>query len=408
MSMTRREFLKIPTLASIGWCLPEFLPRSAAAGPCGRDGNSVLVVLQLTGGNDGLNTVVPFTDDAYARNRTTLRLEKGRLHRLTSDLGLHPDMKEFRRLYDDGLLGIVQGVGYPQQSRDHDGGLRVWQVADPAESPRQTGWVGRAADGAWRPDGRGPVPAAFVGKISRPDALNARSVVIPTVRALRDLVFHEPPGGHTGSTHGKGAAGSDPLLDFVTRTDRNARLHGTRLEKISSRFDASGNYPSYPLAGELQQAARLIEADIGIRIIFTELGGGGIGGFDNHANQLGNHCAMLHQLSESVGAFMRDLKRVDALDRVLLMTFSEFGRTLSENGRHGTGHGEAAPMFLAGGKVSAGLIGEHPSLTDLAEDAPKFHTDFRRVYATVLDQWLGYDSQAVLGGTFEPLKLLNL
>ena len=152
----------------------------------------------------------------------------------------------------------------------------------------------------------------------------------------------------------------------------------------------------------------LIRADIGIRIFFTELGGGGIGGFDNHANQLGNHCALLGQLSESVAAFVGDLKRDKLLDRVLLMTFSEFGRTVKENGRRGTGHGAAAPVFLAGGRLKTALVGKQPSLTDLDNDAPKFHIDFRRIYATVLDRWLGFESRTVLDRQFKPLDILNV
>ena len=171
--------------------------------------------------------------------------------------------------------------------------------------------------------------------------------------------------------------------------------------------DGSADYPPFGLARDLRTVAQLIRADIGIRIFFAELGGGGIGGFDNHANQLGNHCALLHQLAESVAAFIYDLQRDKQLDRVLLMTFSEFGRTVKENGRRGTDHGAAAPMFLAGGKVKGGLVGTHPSLTDLDKGALKMHTDFRRVYATVLDRWLGFESEAVLGGRFQPLDILK-
>ena len=154
--------------------------------------------------------------------------------------------------------------------------------------------------------------------------------------------------------------------------------------------------------------AQLIRAEVGIRIYYTELGGEEPGGFDNHANQRDNHAALLRQLSDSVAAFVLDLRRDRLLHRVLLMTFSEFGRTLAENGRRGTDHGSAAPMFLAGGKLKGGLVGPHPSLTALENGGPKHHTDFRRVYATVLDRWLGLDSQAVLGGKFEPLDLLQV
>jgi len=170
---------------------------------------------------------------------------------------------------------------------------------------------------------------------------------------------------------------------------------------------ASDDYPSFGLAGDLRTIARIIRAKVGIRVFCAELGGGGIGGFDNHANQLGNHGALLHQLAEALAAFVRDLDRDKLLDRVVVMTFSEFGRTLKENGRRGTGHGAAAPMFLVGGRVKGGLVGPHPSLTDLENGSPKCHTDFRQVYATVLEKWLGCNCQAILGRQFETLNLFN-
>ena len=183
-----------------------------------------------------------------------------------------------------------------------------------------------------------------------------------------------------------------------------------RARRIEAATRATANAADYPvcgLAGDLRTVARLIRADVGIRIFFTEIGGGGIGGFDNHANQLGNHCALLGQLAESVAAFIDDLRRDKRMDRVLLMTFSEFGRTVKENGRRGTDHGAAGPVFLAGGRLKGGLVGSHPSLTDLDNDALKFHTDFRQVYATVLDRWLGLDSKVVLDRPFEPLDILK-
>ncbi len=197
------------------------------------------------------------------------------------------------------------------------------------------------------------------------------------------------------------------LLDFLQRGTLDACAASRRLRAVAQNADSAGNYPAFQLAKTLRLVARLIRADLGIRIFCTDLGGGDIGGFDNHANQLGNHCALLHQLSESVAAFVDDLRRDKLLDRVLLMTFSEFGRTVAENGRRGTGHGAAAPLFLAGGRLGGGLIGEHPSLADLDQGAQKVHTDFRRVYATVLESWLGFDSQLVLGGKYKPLDVLR-
>jgi len=184
-------------------------------------------------------------------------------------------------------------------------------------------------------------------------------------------------------------------------------MNSQRIQAIAGKGTATSPYPPLQLAQTLRTVAQLIRADVGIRVFLTELGGAGFGGFDNHAGQRDNHAALLHQLSESVTAFVRDLHRDGLLSRVLLMTFSEFGRTVSENGRRGTGHGAAAPAFLAGGKVRGGLVGSHPSLTDLEQDAPKPHTDFRRLYATVLDHWLGFNSEAILGQRFEPLPLLK-
>jgi uncharacterized protein (DUF1501 family) len=165
----------------------------------------------------------------------------------------------------------------------------------------------------------------------------------------------------------------------------------------------SATYPPFPLAQTLATVAQLIRADLGIRIYFAELGGGGIGGFDTHADQAKNHGALLRELAESTAAFVDDLHQDRLLDSVLVMTFSEFGRTLSESGRRGTNHGAAAPMFMIGGKVKGGLWGAHPSLTDIEADAPKFHTDFRRVYATVLERWLNLKSEKILPPGFAPL-----
>jgi uncharacterized protein (DUF1501 family) len=405
MSHTRRDFLRAAlgtsVLLSSGSVAPDWLVRSAtAASPRRNDRNTVLVVLQLTGGNDGLNTVVPYADEEYARNRTTLRLPTSDLHKIDSRLGFHPRMEAFERLYQDGYLSIVQGVGCPNPDQDHDRAMRMWHTADPQRLKRQTGWLGRTVDRAWSPAAP-DTAAVFVGPIDRPFALNAENVVVPSIRSAGTMVFRQNAGGSVGT------ARSADLLQFLRQSTLNARAKSERIDAVVKTADVSGDYPSFGLARDLRTVAQLIRADIGIRIFFTELGGGGIGGFDNHANQLGNHCAMLHQLAESVAAFLYDLKRDRQLDRVLLMTFSEFGRTVKENGRRGTDHGIAAPLFLAGGKVKGGLVGPHPSLTDLDKGALKMHTDFRRVYATVLDRWLGFESEPVLGGRFESLDVLK-
>ncbi len=411
MTATRRDFLKVSlgatTMASFGSAVPDFLLRSAA-GASG-DGERVLVVVQLSGGNDGLNTVVPYEDDEYGRHRTTLRLPRRELHRIGQDLGLHPRMGACKELFDEGRLAIVQGVGYPDEDRGHPGAMRVWHTGDPDRRDRQTGWVGRVADRHAASEGADG-PAAFVGSIPTPHALNAGRAHVTAVRSPRDLVL-QPTTGRSPwerTAEPDRSEADNPFLALVQRASLRACAHSQRIEEVSGSSRGAGEYPPFQLAGDLRTIAQLIRAELGIRVFFVELGGGGIGGFDNHANQLGNHCALLHHLSESLGAFLADLQRDRLSDRVLLMTFSEFGRTLAENGRRGTGHGAAAPVLLAGGRLRGGLVGQHPSLTDLDEGAPRFCIDFRRVYATVLDRWLGFESRAVLGGSFEPLDVLGV
>ncbi len=396
MAMTRRSFLKTTLGASALATGMPLIPESSQ-GAMRSDGNDrVLVVLQLTGGNDGLNTVVPYGDDVYAQGRPTLALPKRDLHKIDDYVGFHPRMQAFSRLFKEGHLSIVQGVGCPNLSNDHDEAMRVWHTADPVG--HHTGWLGRTAD-HMRKQGRG-VPVAFVSSIKRPFVLCAQGAIIPRVDSVDTLTLSQPI---PASTRDSGQ--DNPLLDFVRSSSTNSRIMSQRIKAVTT---TPADYPSFKLAQNLHTIAQLIRADVGIRVFFTELGGDGFGGFDNHANQLGNHCALLHQLSESVGAFIRDLRTQNLLDRVLLMTYSEFGRTVNENGRRGTGHGAAAPVFLAGGQLKGGLIGPHPSLTDLHKNSLKHHTDFRQLYATALDTWLGVECQAVLGQTFETVDCLSV
>jgi uncharacterized protein (DUF1501 family) len=408
MSYTRRDFLKATlgasTMMSLASGTPNFLVRAATAGGAATDDrDTVLVVVQLSGGNDGLNTVVPYADDEYARNRPTLALKGKDVHKIDSYLGFHPRMGAFSRLYKEGHLSILHGVGYPNSDRGHDLAMRHWHTAAPEDPNCQTGWLGRAADSVWHTSQK-DTPAVFVGPIVQPFGLRAEHVIVPSIQSPEDLILDSEP-AEFQQDHA--ADKDDELLRFVAESRAKARVNSRRIEAVT-KTHRGAEYPAFRLAGTLRTVAQLIRADVGIRIFFTELGGGGIGGFDNHANQLGNHCALLHHLSESLAAFVDDLEKDKLLDRVLLMTISEFGRTVKENGRRGTGHGVSAPIFLAGGKLKGGRAGSHPSLADLDNGAMKFHTDFRRVYATVLDRWLGFDSRPVLGRQYELLDVLNV
>lgn len=407
MTIHRRSFLKAaagsPALLCLAPHAPSVLLRTALASvDRASDRATVLVVVQLTGGNDGLNTVVPVADDHYGRNRQTLRLTAREVLKIDDDLGFHPALSGMARLFHEGRLSVVQGVGYQANSRDHDAAMRDWYTARPGDSSCDTGWLGRAID-AVDDTQRMTNPGVFVGPIPKPLALTARRSVVPHIRSLDQWPLAaarlpaeslEPP-----STE------EPPLLHHLRRTAVAAHWSRRQIEQALSSVGDRRQYPNAPLGAQLKIVADLVRADFGIRIFFTELGGGGIGGFDNHANQRDNHAALLQQLSEAVTAFIDDLDEAGVAERVALMTFSEFGRTLQENGRRGTDHGNAAPILLAGGGLQGGLHGAHPDLTDLEGDSPRPHTDFRQVYATVLDRWLGFNSQPILADQFSTLNL---
>jgi uncharacterized protein (DUF1501 family) len=417
MHISRRDFFKetagATSLLAFGSSIPVFLARSAAAMEAGQTSReSVLVVIQLSGGNDGLNTVVPYQDDAYHRSRPTLRILPDQVLKLDSGLGLHPAMPAFRKLYEEGRLSIIQGVGYPRSSRDHDAAMEDWHTGvlrERVPPGARTGWLGRAIDAACDP-GKTDLRGAFVGEIKAPFSLQTERVVVPSIKSLEEWLptgsaWSDSTRPHSSGSSSPTSTGSPSLLAGLRNATANARLAQRRLITANQTLLAQKSvaYPPFPLAQNLATVARLIRADLGIRIYFVELGGGGIGGFDTHANQTANHGALLRELAESSSAFVDDLNHDRLLDSVLVMTFSEFGRTLAESGRRGTNHGAAAPMFMIGGRVKSGLWGAHPSLTDLVEDAPKFHTDFRRVYATVLERWLSLKSDKILPPGFAPL-----
>jgi uncharacterized protein (DUF1501 family) len=412
MPVARRQFLQAAlgtgAVAALGPATGHTAPAALPA-----TGERVLIVLQMGGGNDGLNTVVPFRDEVYARSRPTLRLAPATLHKLDDRLGLHPRLRAFKRLYDQGRLTIVQGVGYPNSSRQHPEAMRAWQTGRPDDPHVETGWIGRAVDLVYRPDD-GLVPAMFVGASSPPQAVRASKALVPAIQTA-DQGFLQAASGPTGAALRQGLTqaaqaarpAGNPLLDYLQKTALAAYADSARIEQVVRADAGATRYPRFALARTLRQIAHLIRAELGVRVFMTDMAGGNIGGFDNHANQAENHAALLEELSESVAALLDDLDRDGLLDRVLLLTFSEFGRTVAENGRRGTDHGAAAPLFLAGGAVRGGLVGAHPSLSDLEGGSLRAHTDFRSVYATLLDHWLGWDSQAVLGGKYAELPLLR-
>jgi uncharacterized protein (DUF1501 family) len=409
---TRRDFLRTSSLLGFGATVPAFLGRAALAAPTADKvgaKDTVLVVVQLTGGNDGMNTVVPFTNADYYKLRPTIAIPKDQVKKLTDDVGLHPAMGALAKLYtDDSAVCVIQSVGYPNPSQSHFRSMDIWHAASTAETLTE-GWLGRALK-------KQSVPAFHLagGNESAPLALAGAPVRVPSVTSLDD--FKLKTSGVTGAdtnaqkgvmTSVADAAQPSPsapnLLDFVSRTQLNTYASSEKLASIGKNYTPKVPYPDSALSNKLKLAAQLIDAGIGARLFYVS-----IDGFDTHAGQggaAGAHANLLTQVSDSIAAFYRDLAVRGHKDRLCVMTFSEFGRRAYENGSKGTDHGAAAPMFLVGGAVKAGIVGEHPSLKGLKEGNLVHDTDFRQVYAAVLDKWLGLDAKAIVGDDFKPAKV---
>jgi uncharacterized protein (DUF1501 family) len=396
------------SLVSLSSTVPAFLTRAAlAADRAGGQGETALVVVQLTGGNDGLNTVAPYENDIYARARPTLRLTARQVLKLDDQSGLHPELKAFKQLYDEGLASIIQGVGYANNDRNHGGAMRDWYTAEPGNVGGQTGWLGRAADRLSAAP-TAEMPAIFVGEIGQPLGVRGERVLVPAIRSAEQLALPADPAADQYrrqllDSAGQQRRGESDLLRTVRQHTAAALVAGERVEKVIRADSAAGDYPAYTLAERLRTIAQLLRADLGVRILFTDLGGADPGGFDTHTMQANNHGALLRELAESLAAFVADLRRGGLFDRVLVLTFSEFGRTLTESGRHGTNHGNAQPLLVVGNKLRGGLWGKQPNLAELVEDAPHHEVDFRRVYATVVEKWLGLPRAGIVDSQYEPL-----
>ena len=416
MHASRRRFLQSTlgsaTLLSSGLTVPGFLARSAraAAGSGGKSNEKVLVVIQLSGGNDGLNTVIPYADDDYARNRIALRIPTSQVLKLNDHVGLHPRMNAFHELHNQGRLATVQGVGYSNPDRSHFRSMDIWHSAQRENEQPRDGWLGRCLDNSRRDAlkaGAGQdVPALHLGANELPLALVSRATPVPSVESLESFRFRTENGAIPLNSL-KSLAAADrsagvTMLDFLRRSTLNAYASSEQVrDALAGERDVAAYPEQYGLARKLKNIAQLIDAGLATRIYYVSLAG-----FDTHANQQGTHANLLGELANSTAAFVKDLENRGHLDRVLVMSFSEFGRRVRENASEGTDHGAAAPMFLAGGMVKSGVLRKHPSLTDLDDGDLKHHTDFREVYATILDRWLGCASESVLGSKFEPLPIL--
>jgi uncharacterized protein (DUF1501 family) len=413
MNPTRRAFLQTSlasgSLVAWGLTVPNFLARTAFAAPTSEKPGAketILVVIQLTGGNDGLNTVIPFKDPDYRKLRPTLAQPVGQIKKIDDEIGLHPQMDGLAGLLQDQALCVVQGVGYPNPTQSHFRSMDIWQAGSTAETLTE-GWIGKALKKL--PAGTPSFHLAGSNE-SAPLALSGAPVRVPSITSLEEFQLRVLAASGADKKDQKeiieGAVkngGDKPgLLDFVQRTASNTYASSQRLQEIGKNYQPKATYPQTPLANRLKLAAQLIDADLGARIFYVSLEN-----FDTHSTQAPTHAQLLLQLSGAMTAFYKDMAARGHKDRILMMTFSEFGRRAKENGSRGTDHGSGAPMLLVGGKVKSGLVGKHPSLTELEMGNLKHHTDFRQVYATILEKWLGVGGKDVLGEAFAPVEIFK-
>ncbi len=440
---TRRQFLRSTVLGSaLSWTVPAFLAytfnalQSEAADSAtqivtGKDA-SILVVLQMAGGNDGLNTLVPYANDFYHKARPRIGQTEDKILKLNGEVGFHGAMTGFKSLYDAGHLTVVQGVGYPNPNRSHFRSTEIWQTASDADEIEKYGWLGRYFDNACA--GADPTVGVVLGR-QLPEAFFAKTptgICFDNPQNYRFLSPERPRPGQTDMTEAAyeklndtGMAGADTdsgdnsgasigslpagmpmqggkVLDFIERTALDAQISSDEVRGIAARVQNQATYPNSGLANSLKLVAKLIGGGLPTRIYYVSQGG-----YDTHTNQLATQQRLLGDLGDSVKAFVDDMKAQGNLQRVLVMTFSEFGRRVAENANGGTDHGAAAPLFILANQIKAGLLGRYPSLApqDLFEGDIKYNVDFRSVYAGVLEGWLKTKSAPILGRQFAPLQV---
>jgi uncharacterized protein (DUF1501 family) len=438
---TRRDFLRTTLLGgALSWTVPSFVANTFGALHAAADGaltqittgkdGPILILIQLAGGNDGLNTVIPYTNDFYYQARPTLGIKADQVLKLSDTLGLNPSLTGFKSLFDAGHLAVVNGVGYPNPNRSHFRSTEIWQTASDENRYLTDGWIGRYFDNACA--GCDPTVGINIGD-RLPQAFSSHT---PTGISLQNPASYRFMGAglnddeetayrsmYGESQAGSGVASGDSVsmlsgtvtlgngqsaLDFLERTSMDAQVSSDKIRDIAGKVKNMATYPAGALANNLKLVARLIAGGLPTRVFYLSQGG-----YDTHTNQLGAQNARLKELADATKAFTDDLTAMGEFQRVTMMTFSEFGRRVMENGSRGTDHGAAAPMFIvSGSSLKAGLIGSEPSLDpkDLEDGDIKFGTDFRSVYATLLQNWLKTPSTAtaaILGRSFDTLPLIG-
>lgn len=410
---TRREFLTTGLgIIGIGAALPNFVLRTALAGPTDDAEGRIVVSLLLTGGPDGLSVVPPHGDDEYYKLRKVLRIPAQDVFKLNDLVGLHPSLKNFKQMHDAGQLAVVLGTSYPNFNLSHFTGREIWEAGKPgvrAGKPGATGWLGRYVDLACKDTeptrniavGPNGLPLMLTGQ-QHPGIgfVNSESFRFKLARTERERLlysrFNQP-----------GPAPRADDLQFISQTAVNANSASQRLGNLASGYRTPVEYPDTQFGSSVRTIAAFINGGLPARAFYAAQGIAVFGGYDTHADQPRRLSVLLDELDATVGAFYKDLERCGNAKRVLTYTYSEFGRRAAENYSGGTDHGQAQPMFMFGPGVKAGVHSTQPSLTDLDERGNlKMATDFRNVYAGILDKWLTVPHEAILGEKFTALDCI--
>lgn len=401
--LSRRQFVTQGLgLLGVGAVAPHYLARTALAGPSAQPEQNVLVLLQLAGGHDAISALVPYGHQEYGNLRQATRIQDNEVLKLNNELGLHPKLAGFKEMHEQGMFAAIPGVGYPDPNYSHFTATDIWYTSDVNPSIARTGWLGRACDQAFK-GVDDPKLAIAVGTSKTPRILSGKE--------HPGLSFGSPEAYRYTADRGimerknafqklNQSCSSDIVsnMDFITKTAANANATSDLIRKVAAEYKPKAQYPTSRLGANMRTIAALIASGLSTRIYYTE-----IGGFDTHSRQRTAHDNLMTQLNDAVVAFYKDLTAQGLAKRVLTFTSSEFGRRVKENGSEGTDHGAASSMFMFGPAVKPGIHGQHPSLTDVqggAGGSLKHTTDFRSVYTTLLEKWIGTPAVPVLGGKY--------
>jgi len=399
--MKRRQFIQVGSLATATTLVPKFLKAFERTGIATvPEGNKVVVVLQLSGGNDGLNTVIPIGNDVYHSSRPGLRISKDKALALNDEAALHPELTAFKNLYDDGSLGILNSVGYPTPDRSHFRSMDIWQTGSASTEFITTGWIGRCLDEQCAACGK-PTQALEIDDILSLALKGAKEkgIAFKDPRRLyntsNENYFKQLAAQHHAAEHEK-------PVDYLYKTMTETLSSADYIFEQSRLRPTKANYPQTELGNNLKTITSLILSDINTKVYYVSLGS-----FDTHVFQQNTQQRLFKQMNEAVNAFVTDLKNNNRFNDVLLFTFSEFGRRVSQNASGGTDHGTANSMFLiSGGLHQKGLINELPDLSDLDNGDLKYKIDFKQVYATILNKWLNADDKLILEKEYDHLSFI--